>query len=140
MKSMDTLSHGPSGIGKGCNKPTWFLLNVRFCWQVKQVFAYFSTLSFKLGQYRTSWGILWCALHHHGPQVTHHDILSRWHPSSSFPAHRVNSACITIVHFVNGSVTWLHFECFASFPWQIHHGGLLVELPFEVMFHPYTPL
>jgi hypothetical protein len=31
MKSMDTLSHGPSGIGKGCNKPACFLLSVRFC-------------------------------------------------------------------------------------------------------------
>jgi hypothetical protein len=35
MKSMDTLSHGPSGIDKGCNKPTCFLLSVRFCWHVK---------------------------------------------------------------------------------------------------------
>jgi hypothetical protein len=31
MKSMDTLSHGPSGIGKGCNNLACFLLNVRFC-------------------------------------------------------------------------------------------------------------
>ncbi len=28
MKSMDTLSHGPSGIGKGCNKPAYFLFSV----------------------------------------------------------------------------------------------------------------
>jgi hypothetical protein len=28
MKSMDTLSHDPSGIGKGCNKLVYFLLNV----------------------------------------------------------------------------------------------------------------
>ncbi len=50
MKSMDTFSHSPLGIGKGSNKHVWFLLNVRFCWQVKQVFTYSSTLSFKLGQ------------------------------------------------------------------------------------------
>jgi hypothetical protein len=50
MKSMDTLSHDPLGIGKGCNKLVCFLLSVRFCWQVKQVFTYSSTLSFKLGQ------------------------------------------------------------------------------------------
>ncbi len=31
MKSMDTLSHGPLGIGKGCNKPACFMLMVRFC-------------------------------------------------------------------------------------------------------------
>jgi hypothetical protein len=31
MKSIDTLSHGPSGIGKGCNEPACFLLSVRFC-------------------------------------------------------------------------------------------------------------
>jgi hypothetical protein len=31
MKSMDTLSHGPSGIRKGCNKPACFLLRVQFC-------------------------------------------------------------------------------------------------------------
>ncbi len=31
IKSMDKLSHGPSGIGKGCNKPPCILLNVRFC-------------------------------------------------------------------------------------------------------------
>ncbi len=49
MKSMDTLSHGPSGIGKGCNKPACFLLRVQFCWQVKQVFTYSSTHSFQLG-------------------------------------------------------------------------------------------
>jgi hypothetical protein len=30
MKSMDTLSHGLSGIGKSCNKPAYFLLSVRF--------------------------------------------------------------------------------------------------------------
>jgi hypothetical protein len=50
MKSMDTLSHDPSGIGKGCNNPACFLLNVQFCWQVKQVFTYSSALFFKLGQ------------------------------------------------------------------------------------------
>jgi hypothetical protein len=50
MKSMDTLSHGPSGISKGCNKPTCFLLNIQFCWQIKQVFTYSSASSFKLGQ------------------------------------------------------------------------------------------
>jgi hypothetical protein len=32
MKSMDTLSHSPSGIGNGRNNPTCFLLSVRFCW------------------------------------------------------------------------------------------------------------
>jgi len=35
MKSMDTLSHGPSRIDNGYNNPICFLLNVRFCWQVK---------------------------------------------------------------------------------------------------------
>jgi hypothetical protein len=50
MKSMDTLSHGPLGIGKGYNKLAYFLLRVRFCWQVKQVFTYSSALSFKLSQ------------------------------------------------------------------------------------------
>jgi hypothetical protein len=50
MKSMDTLSHGPLGIGKGCNKPVYFLLRAQFCWQVKQVFTYSLALSFKLGQ------------------------------------------------------------------------------------------
>jgi hypothetical protein len=28
MKSMDTLSHGPLGIGNGCNNLVYFLLNV----------------------------------------------------------------------------------------------------------------
>jgi hypothetical protein len=28
MKSMDTLSHNPSGISKGYNKPACFLLSV----------------------------------------------------------------------------------------------------------------
>jgi hypothetical protein len=50
MKSMDTLSHGPSGIGNGYTNPICFLLSVPFCWQIKQVFTYSSTLSFKLGQ------------------------------------------------------------------------------------------
>jgi hypothetical protein len=50
MKSMDTLSHGPSGIDNGCNNPTYFLLSVRFCWQIKQVFTYSFASSFKLGQ------------------------------------------------------------------------------------------
>jgi hypothetical protein len=38
------------------------------------------------------------------------------------------------------SVTWFLFECFASFSKQTHHGGLLVELPFEVLFPPHTPI
>jgi len=50
MKSMDTLSHGLSGISNGLNNLIYFLLSVRFCWQVKQVFTYSSTLSFKVGQ------------------------------------------------------------------------------------------
>jgi len=35
MKSMDTFSHGPLGIDSGRNNLAYFLLNVRFCWQVK---------------------------------------------------------------------------------------------------------
>jgi hypothetical protein len=31
MKSMDTLSHGHSGIDSGYNNPAYFLLSVRFC-------------------------------------------------------------------------------------------------------------
>jgi hypothetical protein len=50
MKSMNTLSHGPSGMGNGPNNPVCFLLNTQFCWQVKQVFTYSSASSFKLGQ------------------------------------------------------------------------------------------
>jgi len=50
MKSMDTLSHDPLGIGNGHNNLICFLLNVKFCWQIKQVFTYSFTSSFKLGQ------------------------------------------------------------------------------------------
>jgi hypothetical protein len=50
MKSMDTFFHGPSRIGNGRNNHACFLLNVRFYWQVKQIFTYSSTSSFKLGQ------------------------------------------------------------------------------------------
>ncbi len=50
MKSMDTLSHNPLGIGNGYNNPVCFLLGVWFCWQIKQVFTYSSASSFKLGQ------------------------------------------------------------------------------------------
>jgi hypothetical protein len=50
MKSMDTLSHSLLRINNGRNNPTYFLLNVQFCWQVKQIFTYSSTSSFKLGQ------------------------------------------------------------------------------------------
>jgi hypothetical protein len=50
MKSMDTLSHGPLGIGNGRNNLACFLLSVWFYWQVKQVFMYSSASSFKLGQ------------------------------------------------------------------------------------------
>ncbi len=35
MKSMDTLSHNPLGIGNSHNNLACFLLNVQFCWQVK---------------------------------------------------------------------------------------------------------
>jgi len=70
------------------------------------------------------------------PQAAHHDIPSRAHPSSSPLEHRANFAYTTIVHFAIGSVTWFHFECFASLPWQIRHDGLLIELPFEVLFLP----
>jgi hypothetical protein len=50
MKSMDKFSHGPLGIDSGRNNRACFLLSVRFCWQVKQIFMYSSALSFKLGQ------------------------------------------------------------------------------------------
>jgi hypothetical protein len=50
MKSMDTLSHGPLGIDSGRKNHVCFLLSVRFCWQIKQVFTYSFALSFKLGQ------------------------------------------------------------------------------------------
>jgi hypothetical protein len=81
--------------------------------------------------------MLWCVLHHHGPQAAHHDISSR---AFSVLEHRVNFACTTIVHFVLGNVTWFHFECFTSLPWQICHDSSLVEFPFEVLFSPHTPL
>ncbi len=48
MKSMDTFSHGRSKIGNDHNNLVCFLLNVQFCWQIKQVFRYFSASSFKL--------------------------------------------------------------------------------------------
>jgi hypothetical protein len=48
--TMNTFSHGPLGIGNGHNNLACFLLSVRFCWQVKQVFTYSFTSSFKLGQ------------------------------------------------------------------------------------------
>jgi hypothetical protein len=50
MKSMDTLSHNLSRMGNGRNNHVCFLLNVQFCWEIKQVFTYASTSSFKLGQ------------------------------------------------------------------------------------------
>ncbi len=81
---------------------------------------------------KTSWGMLWCTLHHHGSQVAHHDIPSRSHHSSSLLEHRADSAYTTIVHFANGSVTWFHFECFTSFLWQIHHDSSLVGLVFAI--------
>jgi hypothetical protein len=31
MKSMDTLSHSPFGMGNGCNNSIYFLLNIQFC-------------------------------------------------------------------------------------------------------------
>ncbi len=67
--------------------------------------------------------MLWCALHHHGPQGVHHDIPSKVCPSTSLPAHKVDFACTTIIHFANGSGTWLHFGCFAS-PLQQKHPTL----------------
>jgi hypothetical protein len=52
MKSMDTLSHGPSAISNGCNNPACFLLSVQFCWQVMHPlqFTYSSTSFSKLGK------------------------------------------------------------------------------------------
>jgi hypothetical protein len=48
MKSMDTLSHGPSEIGNGRNNPAYFLLSVRFCWQIKTSLHIFLYIVFKL--------------------------------------------------------------------------------------------
>ncbi len=87
---------------------------------------------------RISLGMLWCVLHHHGPQAVHHDNPSRWCPSSSLPVHRIGFVYTTIIHFANGSGTWLHFECFASYIWQMHPNSLLIELPFEVPSFPHT--
>jgi hypothetical protein len=50
MKSMDTLSHNLLRINNGRNNHVYFLLSVQICWQIKQVFTYSSTSSFKLGQ------------------------------------------------------------------------------------------
>jgi hypothetical protein len=50
MKSMDKISHGPSGIGSSYNNHVCFLLSAQFCWQVKQIFTNSSTLFFKLSQ------------------------------------------------------------------------------------------
>jgi hypothetical protein len=47
------------------------------------------------------WRMLRCALHHHGPQVAHHDIPSRRHPSSSLLGHKVDFVYTTIIHFAN---------------------------------------
>ncbi len=55
---------------------------------------------------RTSWGMWWCTLHHHGSQGAHHDIPSKAHPLTSLLEHRANFAYTTIVHFTNGSGTW----------------------------------
>jgi hypothetical protein len=79
--------------------------------------------------------MLWCALHHHGPQAVHHDIPSRWCPSSSLSAHKVDFVCTLIIHSANGSGTWLHFGCFASPLWQMHPSGLLVELRLSHTHH-----
>jgi hypothetical protein len=83
---------------------------------------------------RTSWGMWWCALHHHGSQGAHHDIPSKAHPLTSLLEHRIDFAYSIIVNFANGSGTWSPFGCFASFPWQAHHGDSQVELPFGTLF------
>jgi hypothetical protein len=88
----------------------------------------------------TSWGMLWCVLHHHGPQGAHHDIPSKAHPLASLLKLKANFAYTTIVHFTSGSVIWSPFELFASFLWQSHHSGSQVELPFGTLFPPHTPL
>ncbi len=48
---------------------------------------------------RTSWGMWWCALHHHGPQGAYHDIPSKAHPLTSLLEHKDNFAYTTILHF-----------------------------------------
>jgi hypothetical protein len=90
MKSMDTLSHGPSGMGNGRNNPACFLLSVQFCWQVKQVFTYSLASSSSWANSRTFWGMWWCTLHHHGPEGAHHDIPSKAHPLTSLLEHRAD--------------------------------------------------
>jgi len=117
MKSMDTLSHGPSGIGKGCNKPVCFLLRFSFVGKLNKSSHIPPHYPSSWANSRTFLRVLWCVLHHHGPQAVHHDTPSKWCPSSSLPAHRVVFVCTIIIHFANGSGTWLHFECFTLPLW-----------------------
>ncbi len=126
MKSIDTFSHNPSRIGKGCNKPACFLLKLQFIDKLNKSSHTPPHNPLSWANNRTSLGMLWCAWRHHGPQAIHHDIPSKVCPSFSLLAHKVDFACTTIIHFANGSGTWLHFGCFALPPWQKHLGGLLV--------------
>jgi hypothetical protein len=89
---------------------------------------------------RTSWGMWWCVLHHHGPQGAHHDIPSKAHPLTFLLEHKADFVYTTIVHFASGSGTWSPSKCLASFPWQTHPGGSQVELPFGTLFPSHTPL
>ncbi len=82
MKSMDTLSHGPSGIGKGCNKLTCFLLR-GFVGKLNKSSHTPPHYASSWANNRTSLGVLWCVLHHHGSQAAHNDILSKWCPLTS---------------------------------------------------------
>ncbi|MFS7993515.1 hypothetical protein Hanom_Chr12g01095061 [Helianthus anomalus] len=50
MKSIEMLSQGPFGIGKGSNKPLGWCCSILSCWQTKQVCTYASTSSAIRGQ------------------------------------------------------------------------------------------
>ena len=50
IQSMDTLSHGLVGTGKGSRSPATFAFSILSCWQMRHVFVYCMTSSLILGQ------------------------------------------------------------------------------------------
>jgi hypothetical protein len=75
MKSMDTLSHGPLGIGNGCNNPAYFFIECLILLTNQANFHVVLCIIFQIrpiiGFLEECYGELCTTTAHKGPIMTH---------------------------------------------------------------------
>jgi hypothetical protein len=101
MKSIDTLSHIPSGIGNGSNNPSCFFIEFLILLASQTSLHIFLCIVLQIkpivGFLEECCGALCTTMAYHGTP-------SKVHPQASLPKHRANFAYTTIVRFASANV------------------------------------